>query len=223
MAVTVAELITGARIHVDDALDDHLIEDDLTLQMDGTNKRFKLINRYVVDNTTDGAPADPVVITESFTGVIGSITAFTVDKITGIITFTVAPDPATIAQLTCEHYHVIIPNDKYTSWANDAANFLGETDPTNIADLAKHAAEVFMASEAAQKLASKTSWWYNANAGNKSVNKDSIMAKFAQLATRKHEEAVAARTDIYTRHGKKDAPATVLTNIRGVQRYVPKR
>lgn len=223
MAVTVAELITGARIHVDDSLDDHFVQDDLTLQMDGTNKRFKLINRYVVDKTTDGAPADPVVITEDFSGTLGTITAFTLDKITGIITFTASPDPNTIAQLSCDHYHVIIPDDKYTSWANDAANFLGETVATAIADLAKHAAEVFMASEAAQKLASKTCWWYNANAGDKSVNKDTIMAKFAQLSTQKHTEAVSAREDLYTRHGKSNAPATVLTNIKGVKRYVPKR
>lgn len=225
MSTTIATIITRARNHVDDRYDDNFARDNLSVQADGTNKRFKLVNRNIVF-VADGSPADLVLLADN---VVVSTGDYSVDKPTGLVIYSAAA-PALGIDLRAEYYHVILSDAVYFDFSKGAHNFLGvvptytaTTDDAEIPDLAVHAAELHMAGEAAQKLANKTNWWYSANAGNKSFNKDGIAAKFRAMAELKSKEADQARADLYQRHGKRDAPATKLTNTRGVLRWQPRR
>lgn len=227
MTTTVQQLVDGARNHADDNYDDNWARDNLSVQADGTNKRFRLTNRNIAF-VADGSPADLVLLSDN---VVVSTSLYTVDQVTGLVIYTVpATAPAQGVDLRAEYYHVILNDAAYLEFSKGAHNWLGVV-PTytlisadaQIPDLAAHAAELHMASEAAQKLTSKTNWWYQANAGNKSFNKDTIAGKFRELAKQKNTEAEKARADLYTRHGKRDAPATSVTNIRNVERFQPRR
>lgn len=227
MSTTVQVLIDGARNHADDSYGDNYARDNLSIQADGTNKRFRLTNQNIVF-VADGSPADLVLLSDN---VVVSTGDYDVDQVTGLVVYKVAATaPAQGVDLRPEYYHVILNDAAYLKFSEGAHNWLGvvptytaATDDAQIPDLAVHAAQLHMASEAAQKLSSKTNWWYQANAGNKSFNKDTIAAKFRELAKQKNEEAEKARADLYTRHGKRDAPATSVTNIRNVERWQPRR
>ena len=74
----------------------------------------------------------------------------------------------------------------------------------------------------ADKMSNLSSWYYSANAGNKSFNKDAIAAKFSKMATDQATAATASRDGVYTRQGQRNAPATKLTNIP-FPSYTPRR
>lgn len=224
MTTTVAQLMLSARNNADDGPADNFPIDNLSAQVDGTNTRFKLINRNIL-LAADGAPADPVVL---FGNTVQAAGGYSLDKPSGIITFSVAPPAGTL--LKVQYYHFIITDAVYLDFSKAAHTWLG-TAPSytlssanvDIEELAVESAALYIASKAAQKLTSKTNWWYTANAGNKSFNKDQIAIKFRELARLKFEEAEKARADIYTRQGKRGAPAVSHTNTRNVKRWPPRR
>lgn len=227
MSTTVATLINGARNHADDRYSDNWARDNLSIQADGINKRFRLTNQNIVF-VADGSPADLVLFSNN---VVVGASLYDADQVTGLVVYKVGSTaPVQGVDLRTEYYHVILDDAAYLEFSKGAHNWLGvvptytaKTEDAQIPDLAVHAAELHMASEAAQKLSSKTNWWYQANSGNKSFNKDTIAGKFRELAKQKGEEAEKARADLYQRHGKRDAPATAVTNIRNVVRWQPRR
>jgi len=215
MAITLAGLVTGARNLFNDRLDDNYIIDDISDQVDGTNKRFRVTNRNIV-NSGDGAPADPV-----FT-INGTVYAsVTVSKSTGIAVFTAAP--AEGAYVLAEYYHVLIVDANYEAWASDAANFVGQTSVTAIPDGLASACHNYIAAMAAEKMSDLSSWYYSANAGNSSFNKDAIATKFREMMKAKMEIAEKLREDYYTRHGQRNAPSTQVANYSGVKTVTPRR
>jgi len=224
--LTVASIVTAARGLVDDRLDDSFSHDDLGEFADGTNTRFKLFNRFVVDNTTDGAPADPVLLVNL------APVAYTVAKETGIITATVAPAAGSLVQ--AEYYHTLLSDAMYVEIVKQAHAFFGNyvagvtdsitiSSDTAIEETLFDSATHYVGSRAAKKLSTQTAWFYSAGAGGKNFNKDTISAKFKALADELMTEALKAREDVYTRHGKRDAPAIKHSLIRPVLRYQPRR
>ncbi len=227
MSITVQQLINGARNNADDRYDDNWRRDNLSVQVDGTNKRFRLNNRNIVF-VADGSPADLVLFSNN---VEVPTTEYDVDQVNGLIIYkTAATAPVTGVELRPEYYHVLINDSGYLQFSKDAHNWLGvvptytaATEDAQIADLAANAAELHMASKAAQKLSNKTNWWYQANVGNKSFNKDTIATKFREMARMKKEEADAARHDLYTSAGRNAKPATAVSNIKNALRWQPRR
>jgi hypothetical protein len=80
-----------------------------------------------------------------------------------------------------------------------------------------------MVHHASTKMSSLTSWYYQANAGNKSFNKDRISDKFSKTADEEMKTAVQLRDDVYKRHGKRNAPAMVQSAIVPFSSYTPPR
>lgn len=205
MAVLVSQLISRARSLMNDELGDHFVADDGSDQVDGVNLRFKAVNQNLVD-TADGAPADPVML------VNGTPVTATVDNATGI--FTAASAPAAGSLVSLEYYFVLILDDTWLTFARLGAEFVGvspdftaPTDDSHVPPLLELAVEHCMAGLGAGKMANLSSWYYAANAGDKSFNKDAIAAKFSKIAADEQAAALKARDDVYTRQGQRNAPA----------------
>ena len=64
-----------------------------------------------------------------------------------------------------------------------------------------------MAYQGAVKMTNLSSWFYRANAGNKSFDKAVIAQAFKEMAKEEYATAVEVRNDTYTREGKRNAPA----------------
>jgi len=215
MALTVAGLIGGARALFNDRYDNNFANDDISDQVDGTNQRFKLQNRNLV-GVSQGAPANPALY---YNNNLVSTTVF--NAATGIVT--IASPPGAGGDLKGEYFFTLCTDAEYTLWATDAANFVGSTDPTQVADGLASCLHNYMAAMAAEKMSDMSGWYYQAAAGNKNFNKDQISAKFLAIYKEKMATAEKLRDDFYKRHGQREAPAKAVTNFRGVERYTPRR
>ena len=215
MPVTIVQLITGARNIVNDRYDDHFSKDDITAQVYGVNLIYQLNNRNIVE-IAEGSPANIVIYDNDV-----PVTPASKDKVKGTVTFIT---PIALGHtLRAEYFYVLANDAVYTEFAGDSANFIGAVDPLTIPDLMVDACHHYIASKVFGRLSSLSAWFYSANAGNKSFNKDSISAKFKQLADDNLAEAEKRRDDVYKRHGKRFAPSTQLANMRGVSSYTPRR
>lgn len=213
MSVLVSYLIANTRAQFNDLLNDHFAQDDVSDQVDGTNKKFKALNQNI-SNLAAGAPIDPRLI------VNGAAVAGATDLATGIFTATVAPPAGALASL--EYYFTLVDEATYIQFANMAAAFLGMarpvhftavTDDSYIVDNLANAAVHYMHSLAAKKMANLSSWYYSANAGNKSFDKNAISAKFLADAEDEKKQAKDERDDFYKGDGMQYRAATRLGNI----------
>ncbi len=207
MSLKVSELILSARTKFNDKLSDHFTTDDLSNQVqDGVNARFKLLNRNIVQQA-DGAPVDLKVFIAN-----APVTVDSVDQISGIALLASAPQSGN--QPFAEYYFVLVEDDAYLEFAKDASQFVGTTPTFTAAtddvqfnpDL-KEAAALYMAAQAAFKMANLSSWYYTANAGNKGFNKDQIAKKFQDTGAAWQKEAATKRDDVYSRFSQRLAPA----------------
>lgn len=222
MGVLVSYLVTNARGEFNDLKNDHFAQDDVSDQVDGVNQRFKALNQNV-SNIAAGAPIDPRLM------VNGAAVAGATDLATGIFTAAAAPPAGALASL--EYYFTLIDDATYINFANMAAAFIGVaqpvhfvalTDDSHIEDNLAHAAVRYMHSLAAKKMANLSSWYYQANAGNKSFNKDAISAKFLADAEDEKKQAKDERDDFFKGDGAQFRSATRLGNIR-FPSYTPPR
>lgn len=213
MSVLVSQLVTQARSAFNDLLNDHFAQDDVSDQVDGVNVKFKALNQNLSD-VAAGSPISPRLL------INGAAVAGATDLSTGIFTAAVAPGAGSLASL--EYYFTLIDDATYINFAQMAAAFIGVaqttaftalTDETYINPNLVNAAVRYMHSLAAKKMANLSSWYYQANAGNKSFNKDTISAKFLAAAEDEKAQAEKEREDFYTRQGARNAPAYRLTNI----------
>ena len=213
MGVLVSQLVDQTRSAFNDELADHFAQDDVSDQVDGVNLAFKALNQNI-SNAAAGAPINPRLI------VNGASVAGTVDLATGIFTASVAPTAGALA--TLEYYFTLIDDDTYINFAQMAAAFIGValvtplaalTDDSYIDPNLSNAAVRYMHSLAAKKMANLSSWYYSANAGNKSFNKDTISRKFLDDAKEEGDRAEKERDGFYTRKGARNAPAYKLANI----------
>lgn len=222
MGVLVSVLVSQTRAAFNDLKNDHFAQDDVSDQVDGTNQRFKALNQNL-ENIAAGAPIDPRLL------VNGVAAAGAMDLATGIFTATVAPAAGSLASL--EYYFTLVDDATYINFAWVAAAFLGLAQPTVFTALTDdsfvqanlvNAAVRYMHSLAAKKMANLSSWYYSANAGNKSFNKDTISAKFLADAEDEKKQAQTERDDFYKGDGAQFKPATRLTNIP-FPNYTPPR
>lgn len=213
MGVLVSSLVTKTRAAFNDGLGDHFAQDDVSDQVDGSNKRFKALNQNLV-NIAAGAPTDPALY------VNGAAVSGVMNLATGIFTATVAPTAGSLANL--EYYFTLIDDATYILFAQLAASFIGVSINPPFTTLAAdsmidpnidNAAVRYMHAQAAKKMANLSSWYYSANAGNKSFNKDTISAKF--LADAKDEEVQAAkeRDDFYKGDGAQYRAAARISTV----------
>jgi hypothetical protein len=206
-------LVTNTRAAFNDLVSDHFAQDDVSDQVDGTNQRFKALNQNISD-VAAGAPINPRLL------VNGAAVAGVTDLSTGIFTAAVAPPAGALASL--EYYFTLIDDATYINFANMAAGFIGvaQTVPlalltddsfiqANLAPAAVH----YMHSLSAKKMANLSSWYYSANAGNKSFDKNTISAKFLADAEDEKKQATDERDGFYKGSGGQFRFATKLGNI----------
>lgn len=213
MGVLVSQLVNETRAAFNDLVTDHFAQDDVSDQVDGVNLKFKALNQNL-SNIVAGAPIDPRLI------VNGAAVAGATDLATGIFTAAVAPTAGALASL--EYYFTLIDDATYITFAQMAAAFIGValtvpfaalTDDSFISANLASAAVHYMHSLAAKKMANLSSWYYSANAGNKSFNKDQIAAKFLAAAEDEKKQAKDERDDFYKGDGAQFRKAYRLTNI----------
>jgi hypothetical protein len=219
--LALSDLIAGARQHINDALDHHLYSDELSDLIDGVSLVYYLTNRNLVDKANDGAPLDPLVRVNNVV-LVGA----TFDKQNGILTFPTAPNQGDL--VVAQYYFELMTDDEYVTYAQGLQNFLGFavtsntsgrwTGPTDnsstIPTLYTDAAVNFVASKAADQMANLSGWWYRANDGDKSFDKGAVSQHFKEMAINLKNEAEFSRDGVYTRQGRREAPAWGQSNLR---------
>jgi len=213
MGVLVSFLVDNTRAAFNDLKNDHFAQDDVSDQVDGVNLNFKALNQNL-SAIAAGSPINPRLI------VNGAAVAGATDLATGIFTAAVAPAAGALASF--EYYFTLIDDATYIQFANMAAGFIGVAQLTpltaltddsfiqaNLAPAAVH----YMHSASAKKMANLSSWYYSANAGNKSFNKEGISAKFLADAEDEKKQATDERDGFYKGSGGQFRFATKLGNI----------
>ncbi len=219
---TAQEVIDSARHLIDDGPGDHFSNDEISFQADGTNVRFKLTNQNVVQ-VAEGAPVDVEVYVN---GAI--VTISSVEQAKGIVVLDAAPVAG--AKVLAEYYFVLIADDVYLDFVKDTSTFLGfvptfdaSVDEVQFPLIYRDAANKYTACLAAKKMSNLASWYYQANAGNKNFNKDTIANKFREMSKDLCLDAEKSRNDVSTRHGQREAPATSLGRMLPMPLYKPRR
>ena len=216
--MTVADLISLVRSDFHDGPADHFSRDILSAQVDGSTIVFALTNRNLITVSAGGAPADPSML-------IGGVVTvpISLDVTSGLI----QPRLGALAigpTLEVRYYFELIQDGDYVNFAQGASRFIGQavtgtwTTATVWApsdDRLTEAAKLYMVSLAADKMSDLSSWWYQAQAGNKSFNKEAVAKNFKAMATARREEAAKLRDDVYTRFSERQAPSSHATAVTG--------
>lgn len=222
MATTIQTIITRARGKCHDRLDSHYVREFLTEQANGVQTVFQLRNLNVVQQA-QGSPADLVALVNN--AVVG-ITSVAID--TGLVTLAAAP--AALSAVEMRYYFLLNTDAEFLDFVRTATEFVGGI-PTfttvaanaNFGDNLVAPAVTYAAAEASRSMASLTHWYYNANAGNKTFNKDQISSKFRQQAEDLIKQAQQQRLDVYERFDMNKAPAIATGKMRGVRYWEPQR
>ncbi len=206
MGDLVSDLITKARGYLNDGYGDNVTRDDISDLADGSTVVFQAYNQNLI-NAAAGAPADPAV---RVNGIASAWSTF--NSAAGLVTLSSAPAAGALVYL--EYYFVLMPDSTYLNFAQSAAKFVGltpaftmTTQDSGMSGPLAEAAVHYMASVAAQKMCSLSSWYYQAGAGNKNVDKAVIAAAFKDTSVEEYAAAVAVRDDFYKREGAREAPA----------------
>lgn len=222
MASVASSLIRQARGLVHDLYSSHYVREFLNEQANGTQTVFQLRNRNVVQ-LADGAPADlKALVNNSF------VTISDVDEETGLVTLGAAP--ATLTNVEFRYYYVLNTDAEYLDFLRQGSAFVGIPPTFTAIDQVVQFGEdldapavTCTASKAARSMSSLAHWYYSANAGNKSFNKDQISRKFEEEAKQLLADANAQRSDVYTRFDQAKAPAIALNSTAGLRYWEPRR
>lgn len=219
---TTTSLISQARSKVHDRYDSHYVREFLNEQANGVQTVFQLRNRNVVQQA-DGAPADLVALVNN---VVVSITS--IDQVTGLVTL--AAPPAALTNVEFRYYYILNTDAEYLDFLKTGSQFVGIPPTfTALGDLVQFSDELnapaisITAVQALRSMASLAHWYYSANAGNKSFNKDSISRKFLDQAATLETAAEKQRSDVYTRFDEYKAPAIALSGNAGLRYWEPRR
>ncbi len=222
MSTTVQQIIDEARTQAHDLPSDNYVRDFLQEQTDGLNTVFQLRNRNVVQ-VADGAPSDLVALVNG-----AVVTPAAIDQATGLVTLASAPGSGTLVEM--RYYFVLNPAAEYLNFVKTASRFIG-TPPTftvatgnvQFGDTLVPAAITYVAYLASTSMANLSHWYYAANAGNKSFDKNGISAKFTTQAAALLEEARQLRMDVMQRFDEVNAPAYANIAMRGTRYWEPRR
>jgi hypothetical protein len=223
MSLTVENIIDRARGLMHDRKNGHYVREFLNEQANGANTTFQVRNRNLLQ-AADGAPTDVKIY------ISGTDTPITVlDKDAGLVSVAVAP----AAQLTVEvrYYFEMATDAEWLDFYRTAAGFIGSTHEVALVteavawDPAYAPAVVqYCAAQASRALASLTHWYYSAQAGNKSFNKDQVSRKFMEQADDWEAQAEKLRLAVPERFDQNKAPAFAYTGpARGTRYWEPRR
>lgn len=207
MGVLVSDLISKARTLLNDGPADNFAQDDISDLANGTTTVFRAYNQNIQDQAS-GAPADPAARVNNILGAISSFVSST-----GMVTLTAAPAQGALVYL--EYFFNLMTDADYLAFAKEGVEFLGNVPLFTAANqdslLAGPLAEAvvhYMAHLGATKMTNLASWYYRYNAGNKSIDKAVIAQAFKTMADDEYKKAVAIRDGLYTREGRREAPAS---------------
>ncbi len=206
-----------------DLADGHFTSEILTQQADGTNKVFKTGNRNLLTNGGEGAPTDPQIFVNGILAALHDL-----DQNAGLITLNSAP--ALLANVEARYYFWMATGAEMQFFYDTARGFIGvfgdeqDEDPITWNPLYVPAVVQYTAAQASRSLASLTHWYYSANAGNKSMNKDQVSRKFMEQAKEFEVQAEKLRMAVSTRFDQNKAPAaSSVLGLRGTRYWEPRR
>jgi len=223
LSLLVSDVITRARGLMHDKKDDNYVREFLNEQANGGNVTFQARNRNLLQ-AADGAPSDVAILVA---GAAVGITAL--NKNAGLIT--VAAAPTTGQSVEVRYYFELATDATWLDFYRTAAGFIGSTtevaattDPVAWDPAYAPAVVQYAAAQASRSLASQTHWYYSANAGNKSFNKDQVSSKFMKQATDWEKEAKDLRLAVPERFDQNKAPAFQYVGpARGTRYWEPRR
>lgn len=223
MSLLISQVITRARGLMHDRKDGHYVREFLNEQALGLSATFQTRNRNLLQ-VVDGAPADVACLVNNVTGTIT-----TLDKPTGLLTLNATP--ALASQIEVRYYFEMATDAEWLDFYRIAKGAIGdETEVTLLTEAVlwdtalMPAVANYAAAAASRSLASLTHWYYSANAGNKSFNKDQVSRKFAESAEKMEAVADKLRLSAYgNRFDAATAPAYAYRPTRGIRYWEPPR
>ena len=221
MSLLVSEVVTRARSLMHDLKNGHYVREFLNEQANGTTVTFQTRNRNLLQ-AADGAPANVVVLINT---VVTATTAVNQDA--GLFTLAVAPTAGN--QVEVRYYFEMATDVEWLEFYKLGAGFVGDTSvvtlvsSTGYPDTYVPSVVMYAAAQASRSLASLTHWYYSANAGNKSFNKDQVSRKFMDQAKDFEKQATDLRLAVQERFDQNKAPAFAYAATRGVKYWEPRR
>lgn len=221
MGQLVSYFVGEARSLLNDGYANNFAQDDVSDLCTGSVAIIRAYNQNI-QNMAGGAPADPI---SRVNGVPSALASFV--AATGIMTL--ASAPAAGSQTYLEYFFNLMTDAEYIGFCQAAARFIGLvptfkllTDNTLIDGPLAEAMVHYMAYLGASKMTNLTSWYYRANAGNKSFDKAVIAQAFKDTAKEEYATAVEVRNDTYTREGQRNAPSWGVA-VTPVRNWTPPR
>jgi hypothetical protein len=223
VSLLVSQIVDRARALMHDRKDGHYVREFLNEQANGVNLVFQVRNRNLLQ-AADGAPSNVAALVNGAAVAIASL-----DQSAGLVTLTAAP--ASLAQVEFRYYFEMATDEEWLDFYRLGANFVGDvstvtalTDSTGFQDAYALPVAQYAAAQASRALASLTHWYYSANAGNKSFNKDQVSRKFMEQADGWEKQAKEGRLAVPERFDQNKAPAFAYTGpARGSRYWEPRR
>ena len=150
-------------------------------------------------------------------------TGFTVlDAPSGYVNITAAPDSGVTQPFFFDYFFQYFLDADYQTFIDGATEDLGGVAGTLMDPGLNSALVQFALARFWKRRASTYAHLYASTGGNASASPESITAQFLSLAKAATNEGIRLMTAFYTRHGKRNAPASgTITNK--ISPYTPRR
>lgn len=223
MSLLVSSVVTKARGLMHDRKDSNYVREFLNEQATGAQLTFQTRNRHLLQEA-DGAPMDVDCLVAGTAAIITNL-----EEDPGLLTLQTAPTAGQTVEV--RYYFEFATDEEWLDYYRTAAGFVGDasvitalTDTVGFTSQLEPAVTQYAAAQASRSLASLTHWYYSANAGNKSFNKDQISKKLMEQAAAFEAQAEKLRLSYYNSFDANQAPAFAYTGpSRGTQYWEPKR
>ena len=204
---SLATIIISVRTLLQDTTTSRRTEENLRLQVDGTNKVFRMHIRNIVTGTltvnVDGTDTTPA----------------STDLVNGEFTMTSAPSKSCTARCN----YTLGTDTEYTEAVNSGMQMLGYTTITDVPDVALPALYDFAAHQMARGYASLSAWFYSASVAGKNVQKSEVAKAWLELSKDFLSSAMRKRENVYTRQDQPKAPYSAHAAMSFNPNYMPRR
>jgi hypothetical protein len=213
-ATNYTELIARLRVEANDTSESNFKPGDTPVgTRDASNKVFRL------------AYPNPVSASLRLTygTTIRSATGFTLlDSASGYVQLTNAPDSGATQPFFFDYFYQWFTDADLQKMLDGATEDLGGVAGTDL-EAGLYSAQVqFALARFWKRRASTYAHLYATTGGNASASPESVTAQFLSLAKAATNEGVRLMTAFYTRHGKRNAPASG-TITHKISPYTPRR
>jgi hypothetical protein len=195
--LALSDIITRLRILSNDTPTSNLLTVETPSgATDAVNTKFRLQQRPVVTGS----------VYLSFGTTFRTQTGFTVDLVNGILTITAAP--AANTELKVDYNFYWFTDTDHTEFLNDAAEMLGNTDPTLVPSGLGMAMLQYALGYFWQRRASQYAHRFSSSSMGNAAQVDQVTKNFTTLAAASFKLGDNFREMYYKRQGQREAPAS---------------